>query len=129
MGVSGQRHALPRFTPPPPGKDPRYPLDKRLGGPQSRSGRRGQKKNPLPCRGSNPDRTARSQTLYCLSYRGSSLICNFINGRMYNVSPRGFCSEEPVLQRTSNYGKRMFLGPFVTKFCVDWMVVLKLLTS
>jgi hypothetical protein len=25
----------------PPGKDPRYPLDRRLGGPQSRSGRRG----------------------------------------------------------------------------------------
>jgi hypothetical protein len=24
-----------------------------------------------PCRGSNPDRPARSQTLYCLSYRGS----------------------------------------------------------
>jgi hypothetical protein len=28
-----------------------------------------------PCRGSNPDRPARSQTLYCLSYRGSILIC------------------------------------------------------
>jgi hypothetical protein len=26
----------------------------------------------FPCRGSNPDRSARSQTLYCLSYRGSS---------------------------------------------------------
>jgi hypothetical protein len=24
-----------------------------------------------PCRGSNPDRSARSHTLYCLSYRGS----------------------------------------------------------
>jgi hypothetical protein len=24
-----------------------------------------------PCRGSNPDRPARSQTLYCLSYHGS----------------------------------------------------------
>jgi hypothetical protein len=28
-----------RFT---PGKEPRYPLDRRLGGPQSRSGRRGE---------------------------------------------------------------------------------------
>jgi hypothetical protein len=33
MGVSGQRDAPARFTP--GGKDPRYPLDRRLGGPQS----------------------------------------------------------------------------------------------
>jgi hypothetical protein len=31
-----------------PGKDPRYPLDKRLVGPQSGSGHRGCRKNPLP---------------------------------------------------------------------------------
>jgi hypothetical protein len=29
------------------------------------------KKILCPCRGSNPDRPARNQTLYCLSYRGS----------------------------------------------------------
>jgi hypothetical protein len=34
MGVSGQRHALAALY-------PRYPLDRRLGGPQNRSGRRG----------------------------------------------------------------------------------------
>jgi hypothetical protein len=28
----------------PQGKNPRYPLDRKLGGPQSRSGRRGEKK-------------------------------------------------------------------------------------
>jgi hypothetical protein len=39
MGVSGQRHAPAALYP--RGKDPRYPLDRRLGGPQSRSGRRG----------------------------------------------------------------------------------------
>jgi hypothetical protein len=39
MGVSGQRHAPVALYP--LGKDPRYPLDRRLGGPQSRSGRRG----------------------------------------------------------------------------------------
>jgi hypothetical protein len=38
MGVSGQRHALAALYP--REKDPRYPLDRRLGGPQSRSGRR-----------------------------------------------------------------------------------------
>jgi hypothetical protein len=36
-GVNGQHR--PRFTP--GGKDPRYPLYRRLGGPQSRSGHRG----------------------------------------------------------------------------------------
>jgi hypothetical protein len=35
----GQRHALAALYP--RGKDPRYPLDRRLGGPQSRSGHRG----------------------------------------------------------------------------------------
>jgi hypothetical protein len=42
----------------PPGKGPpRYPLYRRLGGPQSRSGHRGYRKNPFRlCRGSNLDR-------------------------------------------------------------------------
>jgi hypothetical protein len=39
MGVSGQRHAPAALYP--RGKEPRYPLDRRLGGPESRSGRRG----------------------------------------------------------------------------------------
>jgi hypothetical protein len=39
MGVSGQRHAPAALYP--RGKDPWYPLDRRLGGPQSRSGHRG----------------------------------------------------------------------------------------
>jgi hypothetical protein len=43
MGVSGQRHAPAALYP--RRKDPRYPLVKRLGGPQSRSGRWGKKKN------------------------------------------------------------------------------------
>jgi hypothetical protein len=41
--------ALPR------GKDPRYPLCRKLGGPKSRSGHRGYRKIICPCRGSNPD--------------------------------------------------------------------------
>jgi hypothetical protein len=31
----------------PPGKEPRYPLDSRLGGPHTRSGHRGYRKNPF----------------------------------------------------------------------------------
>jgi len=48
----------------PPGKT-RYPLYRRLGGPQDRSGR-GAK--PRPHRDSIPDRPARSQSLYRLSH-------------------------------------------------------------
>jgi hypothetical protein len=46
MEVSGHLHARPLY---PQGKSPWYPLDRRLGGPQSWSGR-GDKKNfqPLP---------------------------------------------------------------------------------
>jgi len=42
------------------GRDPRYPLVRRLGRLQSLSGRGGEKENPCPCRGSNPGRPARS---------------------------------------------------------------------
>jgi hypothetical protein len=44
-----------------------YPLDRRLGGPQSRSGHIGYRKNPLPLTGIEPVsscRPIRSQTLY-----------------------------------------------------------------
>jgi hypothetical protein len=49
--VSGQLHvpaALPQ------GKSPCYQLDMRLGGPQSRSGRGGEKNNPQPLPDSKP---------------------------------------------------------------------------
>jgi hypothetical protein len=38
----------------PQGKSPRYPLDRRLGGPQSRSERGGEEKNPQPLPGIEP---------------------------------------------------------------------------
>jgi hypothetical protein len=61
----------------PRGKDPRYPLYRRLGGPQIRSGHRGYRQNPLPLPGIeplSPGRPARSHILYCLSYPGTSFI-------------------------------------------------------
>jgi hypothetical protein len=42
MEVSGQLHAPAAL---PQGKSPRYPLDRRLDGPQNRSGRGGEEKN------------------------------------------------------------------------------------
>jgi hypothetical protein len=38
----------------PQGKNPRYPLDRRLGGPQSRSGRGVEEKNSQPLPGFEP---------------------------------------------------------------------------
>jgi hypothetical protein len=71
LEVSGQLHAPAAL---PPGKSHRYPFYRRLGGPQSQSGRYGEVKifyltgtrTLVP-----PDRPARSQSLYRLSYPGS----------------------------------------------------------
>jgi hypothetical protein len=60
MEVSDQLHAPATL---PQGKSPLYPLDRRLGGPPSRSGRDGEEKNSEPSPGIepyNPDRLARS---------------------------------------------------------------------
>jgi hypothetical protein len=80
MEVSGQLHALVAL---PPRKSPWYPLDRRLGRPQSRSGRGGEEKNSQSSPGiepHNPDRPARSPALYRLSYHGSSRrLCIEIN--------------------------------------------------
>jgi hypothetical protein len=59
-----------------------HPLDSRLGGPQSRSGRCQIETNILLYRKSNPNRQARSPSLYRLSYRGS---CRF-NLRLFNCA-------------------------------------------
>jgi len=61
MGVVGQPYAPAAST---PGKDP-VPILQEAGGPQGRSERT---ENFVPARDSNPDRPARSQSLYQLSY-------------------------------------------------------------
>jgi hypothetical protein len=56
------------------GKSPWYPLDRRLSGSQSRSGRGGEEKNsqlPPGIEPYNTDRPVRSPALYRLSYHGS----------------------------------------------------------
>jgi hypothetical protein len=69
MGVSGQHHALAALYP--RGKEPRYPIGGWVG-PRAGLDTGTRRKILCPCRGSNPDRPARSQTLYCLNYLGSS---------------------------------------------------------
>jgi hypothetical protein len=56
---------LGRFT---PGKENRYPFYRRLGGPQSRSGRL--RKNLAPTESRSSDRPTRSESLYRLCYPG-----------------------------------------------------------
>ena len=73
-GVDGQRH-VPAVLP--PGKT-RYPLYRRLGGPQGRSGRVRKISPPTGIR--SPDRPARSESLYRLSYPDSTIVyrCRYI---------------------------------------------------
>jgi hypothetical protein len=52
MEVCGQLHAPAAFTP--QGKSPLSSLDRKLGGPQSRSGRGGEEKNSQPPPGIEP---------------------------------------------------------------------------
>jgi len=51
MEVSGQLHSLPAL---PSGKEPRYPLNGRLSGPQGHSGRGVEEKNSQPLLGIEP---------------------------------------------------------------------------
>jgi hypothetical protein len=67
MWVGGQPHAPAAL---PPGKT-RYPLYGWLGGPQDRSGRVRKMSPPTGIR--SPDRPARSELLYRLSYPASHL--------------------------------------------------------
>jgi hypothetical protein len=55
----------------PPGKRLRYPLDRRLSGPQNRSARYGEDKNLIPAGNRNPGRPTRSPSLHRLSYPDS----------------------------------------------------------
>jgi hypothetical protein len=62
LEVSRQLHAPAAL---PPGKGPRYPLDRRLGGPQSRSGRFGEQKIIDPTGTRTP--TPRSSSPYIVA--------------------------------------------------------------
>jgi hypothetical protein len=72
MGVSGQHHGPAALYP-----GERTPGTHWIGGwvgPSAGLDAGARRKILCPCQGSKPDRPARSQTLYCLSYRGSPLL-------------------------------------------------------
>ena len=68
VGVGGQHHAPAFLTP----GNTRYPLYRRLGGSQGRSGRVRTISRPIGVR--TPNRPARSEALYWLRYPGSAFI-------------------------------------------------------
>jgi hypothetical protein len=78
LNFGTRRRRVVSFTPRPrhpEGMNPRYRLDRRLGGPQSRSGRRGKEKQSLPLRESNPSRPTCSQALERLSF---TISCQYL---------------------------------------------------
>ena len=97
----------------PPGKT-RYPLYSRLGGPQGRSGRA---ENLAPTGIRSPDRPARSQSLYRLSYTHtpSPPIHTYINQnssvhfRQDGHKPNGFRRTSVVVANCATY---------ISEFCV-----------
>jgi hypothetical protein len=73
----------------PHGKSPWYPLDRRLAGPQSRSGRDGEEKNSQPPPGIEPrssGRPSHSQSLYRLNYPDSIMSLSARNF-LHHVTP------------------------------------------
>jgi hypothetical protein len=83
----------------PQGKSPWYPLDRRLGGPQSRSGRGGEEKNsqhPPGIEPYKPDRPAHNSTLCLLSYRGFPYTS--LHGLPRVLTPEGHQSKEHLVR-------------------------------
>jgi hypothetical protein len=87
--MSGQLHAPAAL---PPEKSPRYPFYRRLGGPQSKSGRYGEVNIFFTLTGLElpppPLRPARSQWLYRLSYPGSTFSFKIDFNIILQCTPR-----------------------------------------
>jgi hypothetical protein len=86
LDLGTRRRWMVSFSPRPPypqGKSPYYPLYRRLGGPQSRSGHGGEEKNFSPWQDSNPDHPARSPALYRWAILAPSFTCKDIKSRSF----------------------------------------------
>jgi len=68
MEMSGQPRAPAALR---QGRNPWYPLDRRLGGPQNRSGHGGEEKNSQPLPGPKPPIIQPVTQRYTLNYPGS----------------------------------------------------------
>jgi hypothetical protein len=86
MGASGQRHAPTRQRFSPGERTSCTHWIRGWVGPRAGLDAGARRKLLCPCRGLNPDRPGRSQTLYCLSYRGSS----YFKWTAFNKAPAGY---------------------------------------
>jgi hypothetical protein len=93
------------------GNSSRFPLARRLGGPQILSGCCGVQKNPLLRRKSNPGRPAHSLPLYRLSYPESCIFVSHLALHCYHYSSikrNGCCARQNYTEQWSapNLNKR-----------------------
>jgi hypothetical protein len=125
LEVRGQLHASAAL---PPGKSPRYPLDRRPSGTQSRSGQK-LKFLTQPRLELRPlDRTARSQSLYRLRYRDSfQLIQNILlNSKPKNtVFKNWFYTDMEQVLNTCNCWDWEFLDYIKSANCM-WLLTANL---
>jgi hypothetical protein len=107
MGVSGRSQASAAL--PPWKAPPRYPFDKKLGGPQSRAGRCGEEKNlapagnktpavqPIACRYTDSEKRIKYTSILAVQ------IARFWLFIYTNSSPIGFTAEHTGLSNMSTH--------------------------
>jgi hypothetical protein len=123
MGVSGQRHApAARFTP-----GERTPGTHWTGGwvgPRASLDAETRRKILCPCRGSNLDRPARSQTLYRLSYRGSQFLGmqDLNNTRPWITLPTLLFTAKYESWHTKTTAVNNSMMQFLQKLTVAWVI-------
>jgi hypothetical protein len=111
-------------------KDPQYPLDRRLGRPQSWFGHRDYRESPFPLPGIEPwlpDHPVFSQTLYWLSYPSSVYhICWFISAALNKHVPQYLyycclCFHSVALYVVTNVLEEVATNIFRAKLSMDGM--------
>jgi hypothetical protein len=96
MEMSGQLHAPAALH---QGKSPWYPLDRRLGGPQSRSGRGGEEKNSQPLPGLEPPIIQPLDQCYTTEL---SRLISSVNENAYEDVSKSFRTESITKSTTTN---------------------------
>jgi hypothetical protein len=104
------------------GKSPWYPLDKRLGGPHSRSGHGSEEKFPNPPGTWTPDRPARSQSLYRWVTRAPKFqkkVCKLIQSKFCKVKKK---ISNISIRQTRRYSNSLTRNAdLCDSKCKDWM--------
>jgi hypothetical protein len=115
MEVSGQLHVPAVY---PRGKSPKYPLYRSLGGPQSRSGRGGRRRNSrhCPCRELNHSRPIRSLVSTLTELTRLSIKINSTE-----LNDRGSRIQLPVRAGNFSLHHRVQNGSVTTQPPIQWV--------